>query len=95
VEYGVSRSDESDGLLLKVREFFYGMMLHDGALIALKKKASLEHLFMLVTMGDMLGVPIVPQYYALRLLPFAIPRLPGWRRYLFREKDLTDKADFG
>lgn len=55
----------------------------------------MEHLFMVVTMGDMLGLPIVPQYYALRLLPFALTGLHGWKRFMMREKDLTDKADFG
>ena len=91
----VRQGNERKGFLEKLREFLYGMTLHDGALLALRKKAQIEHLFMLVTMGDMLGIPIIPPYYALRLLPFALPRVPGWKRYLVREKDLTDKADFG
>jgi hypothetical protein len=91
----VSRDDDHKSLLQKLREFLYGMTVHEGSLVALQHRASMEHLFLVVTMGDMLGVPIIPQYYALRLLPFALPWLPGWRRFMVREKDLTDKADFG
>ncbi|MBM4328384.1 MAG: hypothetical protein FJ118_14615 [Deltaproteobacteria bacterium] len=79
----------------KLREFLYGLAMHEAALVAIQKKAHFEHLFMLITMGNLLGVPIVPHYYTLRLLPYAVPRLAGWKRYMLREKDLTDKADFG
>jgi hypothetical protein len=50
----------------------------------------MEHLFILVTMGDMLGVPILPPYYSLRLLPYAVPQIATWKRRMLREKDLTD-----
>ena len=46
----------------------YGVAAHDSARFALKTRASMEHLFILITMGDMLGVPILPPYYSLRLL---------------------------
>lgn len=91
----MSRDNEGKGFLERLREFLYGFTIYDGVLAALKKKAQIENLFMLVTMGNMLGVPIIPQYYVLRLLPLALPRIPGWKRYMMREKDLTDKADFG
>jgi hypothetical protein len=37
-----------------------------------------------------LGVPILPPYYTLRLLPFCVPLINGWRRRLLRERDLLD-----
>ena len=33
----------------------------------------MEHLFILITMGDLLGIPILPPYYSLRLLPYVVP----------------------
>ncbi len=78
------------GFFSAVREFVYGAAAHDSARFALKSKASMEHVFMLVTMGDMLGVPIVPSYYSLRLLPFTMPQIATWKRRMLREKDLTD-----
>ena len=37
-----------------------------------------------------LGVPILPPYYSLRLLPYVVPQISTWKRRMLREKDLTD-----
>jgi hypothetical protein len=72
------------------REVIYGMALHDMARANLRARASLEHLFILITFGDMVGVPILPPYYCMRLLPFIVPEINGWRRRLLRERDYLD-----
>jgi hypothetical protein len=41
----------------------------------------------------MLGVPVLPPYYTLRLLPYVVPHMAGWRRSMSRERDLTDLCD--
>ncbi|HEY58468.1 MAG TPA: hypothetical protein G4O04_08035 [Anaerolineae bacterium] len=73
-----------------VLDFIYGMASHEMARQALKTRGSMEHLFILITMGDLLGVPILPPYYSLRLLPYVVPQISTWRRRMLREKDLTD-----
>ena len=78
------------GILGHLREVTYGMSAHDMTRHALRTRASMEHLFILTTMGDMLGVPILPPYYSLRLLPYAVPQIATWKRRMLREKDLTD-----
>jgi hypothetical protein len=78
------------GVLGRLREVTYGMAAHDMTRHALRTRASMEHLFILTTMGDMLGVPILPPYYSLRLLPYAVPQIATWKRRMLREKDLTD-----
>ena len=70
----------------KLREFLYGMIGYETAQQALELRASMETLFMLVTFGDMIGVPIMPPYYALRLLPHAAMLIPGWKRRVMRER---------
>jgi anion-transporting ArsA/GET3 family ATPase len=40
-----------------------------------------------------LGVPILPPYYALRLLPYVVPLVEGWRTSMLRERDMTDMFD--
>ncbi len=72
------------------RELIYGMAVHDTARLALKTRGSMEHLFILITMGDLLGVPILPPYYSLRILPYVVPQITTWKRRMLREKDLTD-----
>ena len=78
------------GILGRLREITYGMAAHDMTRYAMRTRASMEHLFILTTMGDMLGVPILPPYYSLRLLPYAVPQIATWKRRMLREKDLTD-----
>ena len=73
-----------------VRDTVYGMAAHDMSRAALRTRASMEHLFILITMGDLLGVPILPPYYSLRLLPYVVPQITTWKRRMLREKDLTD-----
>lgn len=73
-----------------VKELVYGLAAHDMARYALKTRSSMEHLFILITMGDLLGVPILPPYYSLRLLPYVVPQISTWKRRMLREKDLTD-----
>ena len=78
------------GMLKNVEEVIYGMAAHDMSRYALRTRASMEHLFILITMGDLLGVPILPPYYSLRLLPYVVPQISTWKRRMLREKDLTD-----
>jgi hypothetical protein len=69
-----------------LRQFLYGLFGYETAQQALEIRASMERLFLLVTFGDMLGVPIMPPYYALRLLPFVTGSVGGWKRQLLRER---------
>jgi hypothetical protein len=68
----------------------YGMMLYDAVKMYRRERADMEHLFVLISFGDLIGVPILPPYYSLRLLPYIVPMLNVWRRRMLREKDLTD-----
>ncbi len=77
-------------LARSAKEFLYGMAGHDMTRFALKTRGSMEHLFILITMGDLLGIPILPPYYSLRLLPYVVPQISTWKRRMLREKDLTD-----
>ena len=78
------------GPLKVVREIIYGLTLHEMDLEMKKEKGHLDNLFMLVIFGDLIGLPLLPPYYSLRLLPHIIPSLETWKRRVLREKDLTD-----
>jgi hypothetical protein len=69
---------------------FYGMFFYDAIVTFRRQRADLEHLFVLISFGDLIGVPILPPYYNLRLLPFIVPLIGNWRRRMLRERDLTD-----
>lgn len=76
------------------RDFLYGMLGMEFAGHALEMRASLESLFMLGTVGDMLGVPVLPPYYSLRLLPYVVPQIATWKRRVLREREFTDEHDY-
>jgi hypothetical protein len=82
--------EEKKSFLQNFKEIIYGMAQHDMSRYALRTRASMEHLFILITMGDMIGVPILPPYYSLRLLPYVVPQISTWKRRLLREKDVSD-----
>ena len=78
----------------KVREFLYGMIGFEFEQQAREQRGELESVFMLLTLGDILGVPVMPPLYALRVLPHAVPMISTWKRRIVRERDLSDKEEF-
>ena len=77
-----------------IREFLYGMFGMEIASHAIEMRASLESLFMLGTVGDMIGVPVLPPYYSLRLLPYIVPQIATWKRRVLREREFSDEHDY-
>lgn len=80
-------------LLRTAGEMVYGATVYEMVRDLNKERSHLEHLFILLVFGDFLGVPVLPPYYTLRLLPYAMPHIAGWRRSMLRERDLTDLCD--
>jgi hypothetical protein len=78
-----------------LRGMLYGMAMYDAVVMFRKQRAEMEHLFVLIVFGDIVGVPVLPPYYTLRLLPYVVPMVDPWRRRMLREKDLTDLAGGG
>lgn len=72
----------------------YGMMGYEFARHAMETRSSLETIFMVSVVGDMVGVPVIPPYYSLRLLPFIVPEVSTWRRRVLREREFTEEHDF-
>ena len=77
-----------------VREFLYGMFGMEISSHAMEMRSSLESIFLLGIVGDMIGVPILPPYYSLRLLPFVLPQIETWKRRVLREREFTDGHDY-
>ncbi len=71
-------------------QVLYGMALHESVRQFSRQRAALEHLFVLISFGDLVGLPILPPYYSLRLLPSIVPLIHNWRRRMLRERDLMD-----
>ena len=77
-----------------VREFLYGLYGYEFERHGVEMRASLENLFMTITVGDMLGMPIIPPYYALGLLPHMLPQIETWKRRVVREREFSDSHEY-
>lgn len=76
-----------------IGEMFYGATIYEMVRDLNKQRAHIEHLFILIVFGDFLGIPILPPYYTLRLLPYVVPSIANWKRSMLRERDITDLCD--
>lgn len=78
----------------RINDFLYGMTGYEFARHAIETRAALQTLFMTATVGDMIGLPIMPPYYSLRLLPYVVPEVSTWKRRVSREKEFSEEHEF-
>ena len=74
-----------------LREIMYGFTIHELDLEIRKERGHIDDLFMLFVFGDLVGLPLLPPYYSVRLLPYIIPTFNNWKRRILRERDLTEQ----
>ena len=77
-----------------IRGFLYGLTGLEFERQALEMRGSLETIFFVTTLGDMLGLPIIPPVYSLRVLPYAVPHIATWKRRVLREREFSDGEEF-
>ncbi len=87
-------ADRKLGKLQVIREFLYGLYAYEFERQAVEMRGELEAAFLFITLGDMLGVPVIPPIYSLRILPYVVPNIGSWKRRVLRERDLADKEEF-
>ena len=80
-------------VLRAIGDMIYGATIYEMVRDLHKERSHLEHMFILIVFGDILGIPVLPPYYTLRLLPYVVPNMAGWKRSMLRERDLTDLCD--
>lgn len=83
----------AEDALRTLREVIYGMTVYDWVHELERARHEQDRLFTLIVYGDLLGIPVLPPYYTLRLLPYMVPTFENWRRSMLRERDLTDLID--
>ena len=95
--YDPHREEEPGGLFRRLgtalRDFIIGAALMEFQKVAREERTARQDLFLVVTFGDFIGVPILPSPYALRLLPHVVPNLESWKKRVVRKRDLTALGD--
>ncbi len=82
------------GLREAVSKFVYGMTGYEFARHAVEMRHEMEAVFMVVTMGDLVGVPVLPPIYSLRLLPYTVREIATWKRHLARRREFWEKEEY-
>src|SRR2546426_2991070 len=77
-----------------IRGFLYGLTGLEFERQALEMRGSLETIFFVTTLGDMLGLPIIPPVYSLRVLPYAVPHIATWKRRGLRGRGFSGREKF-
>jgi len=77
-----------------VKDFFYGLTGYEFVHHARGMRHEAESIFLVVTLGDLVGIPVMPPVYALRLLPFVAPAIAAWKRQLARRKEFWEKEEY-
>jgi hypothetical protein len=77
-------------IITTLSEVIYGMTTYDWVLELERARNEQDRLFTLMVFGDLLGIPLLPPYYTLRLIPYIVPTLNSWQRSMLRERDFTD-----
>ena len=72
----------------------YGLTGYEFARYAVERRRELESIFMIVTLGDLIGVPVLPPIYSLRLLPYVVPEIGMWKRCLARRKEFWEREEY-
>ncbi len=77
-----------------IRQFVHGLTGYEFARHAVEMRHEAESLFFVVTLGDLIGVPIMPPVYSLRLLPYVAPEIAAWKRQMARRKEFWEKEEY-
>ena len=91
---GTGRATGPRRLLQGLREFLYGMGGYEFSRHAVEMRSSLGAMFMTITLGDMVGLPVLPPYYSLRLLPYVVPEVSSWKRRVLRERMFGESHEY-
>ncbi len=75
-----------------IRDFLYGALYHQLYLDSMKYASSYRDFILFMLYSDLLGAPLFSNTLTLRLLPYVLGELYGWKARVLREKDLTDVA---
>ncbi len=75
-----------------VRQFLWGFFLFEMSHELQKEKARYSDAVNLVIVGEMLGLPLMNSVITLRLLPYLLPELDGWKQRQLSEGDIIEEA---
>lgn len=84
--------DEPQGVWGKVKDFMWGLFVLEMYKDCLAHKAKYEDALYLITLGELLGIPLMNSVVTLRLLPYLFPELKEWKKRQMQEREVLEEA---
>ncbi len=74
------------------RQFLWGFFFFEMFHELQKEKARYSDAVNLVIVGELLGLPLMNSVITLRLLPYLLPELDGWKHRQLSEVDIIEEV---
>jgi hypothetical protein len=75
-----------------VKEALWGLFMYDLYTETMKMRLRYNDAVRLVVFSEQLGIPLMNAYVSMRLLPYFVGELEGWKRREMREREILDEA---
>ena len=79
-------------VILVARQFLWGFFFFEMSHELQKEKARYSDAVNLVIVGELLGLPLMNSVITLRLLPYLLPELDGWKQRQLSESDIIEEV---
>ncbi len=75
-----------------LKDFLWGLFFFDLYHETLKQRNRYRDAMNLLVFSEQLGIPLMNSYVSMRLLPYFVGELEGWRRREMAEREILDEA---
>jgi len=75
-----------------IKEVLWGLFMYDLYTDTMKMRIRYNDAVNLLVFSEQLGIPLMNAYISMRLLPYFVEDLEGWKRREMRERDALEEA---
>ncbi|HYS99698.1 MAG TPA: hypothetical protein VEO20_03450 [Thermoplasmata archaeon] len=75
-----------------LKEILWGLFMFDLYTESMKMRLRYNDAVNLLVFSEQLGIPLMNSYVSMRLLPYFVGELEGWKRREMRERDFLEEA---
>jgi len=75
-----------------LKEALWGLFFFDFYTENMKMRLRYDDAVKLLVFSEQLGIPLMNSYVSMRLLPYFVGELEGWKRREMRERDYLDEV---
>ncbi|MCS6784429.1 MAG: hypothetical protein N3H84_03615 [Candidatus Caldarchaeum sp.] len=73
-----------------LKDFFFGALLLSLYQNVVRFKRKYDDIFFSLVMGEFLGIPLLGNYFTIRLIPYFLPELEAAKKRLLRDVDILE-----